>query len=117
MVAGPSVSATYRVTRLRPCATSARRPHTRALGKREPLSSPLSVIVEVFLRQPASVPKWDRLMARPTKWPDLDNYAKTALTGCSSLWTDDAQVVGPLASTCHAVLGSPRWEIEVATHG
>jgi hypothetical protein len=55
---------TYGVTRLRSCWRSVTR-SPRALGEWKPLLGPLSVIVGVFLCLPASIPKRDRLTARP----------------------------------------------------
>jgi len=86
-----------------------------ALGDQEPLSGALRVGVVAYLRQPASIPKRDKLTAMPTRRPDLDNYIKTALDGCSPLWVDDSQVVDLHASKRYTLTGSPRWEIEVAS--
>ena len=84
-----------------------------ALGSAEPFAGPLAVTVVVFLRMPGSVPKRDRLTAVPVKRPDLDNYLKTLLDGCSPLWRDDSQVVDLTARKRYALTGSPRWEIAV----
>ncbi len=84
-----------------------------ALGQAEPFTGPLAFTVVVFLRMPGSVPKRDRLTAMPTKRPDLDNYVKTALDGCSPLWGDDSQVVDLVARKRYALTGSPRWDIAV----
>jgi len=82
-----------------------------ALGDAEPFSGPLSVMVTAWVRQPQSIAKRDRLTAQPTRRPDLDNYCKLALDGCSPLWRDDAQVVELVARKRYALDGSPRWEI------
>ena len=84
-----------------------------ALGGGEPFAGPLAVEVTAYLRQPASVPKRDRLAALPVRRPDLDNLAKTALDGCSPLWVDDAQVVDLTVRKRYGVTGSPRWEIRL----
>ena len=84
-----------------------------ALGDAEPFSGPLAVEVTVYVRQPASVPKSRRLTAQPTRRPDLDNYVKLALDGCSPLWQDDAQVVEMVARKRYAVDSPPRWSITV----
>ena len=84
-----------------------------ALGDEQPFAGPLIVTVTAYLRQPASIPKRDRLTAMPIKRPDADNLGKTALDGCSPLWVDDAQVVDLAVRKRYAVTGSPRWEIEV----
>ena len=78
-----------------------------------PLSGPIRLTATVWLPQPASIPKRDRLTARPARRPDLDNFAKTALDGLSPLWLDDAQVVELLAEKRYAVASPPRWEITV----
>ena len=78
----------------------------------EPVAGPVRLTVTVYLRQPASLPKRDRLTARPTKRPDVDNYAKTALDGlCGVAFLDDAQVVVLVAEKRYAVDSAPRWEI------
>ncbi len=84
-----------------------------ALGDQEPLVGPLAVTVTAWLRMPASIPKRDRLTAMPTRRPDADHFAQTALDGCSPLWADDAQVVDLTVRKRYAVTGSPRWEITV----
>ena len=88
-----------------------------ALGDGEPLVGPLAVTVTAYLRQPASIPKRDRLTALPTRRPDCDNFAKTALDGCSPLWRDDSQVVTLTVAKRYAVAGSPRWDISVEAAG
>jgi Holliday junction resolvase RusA-like endonuclease len=97
-------------------ATWAIREHVAAqLGSDwQPLVGPLRVTVTVWLRQPTSVPKRNRLTARPTRRPDVDNYAKTALDGLSPLWIDDAQVVELVAAKRYAVASAPRWELTVS---
>lgn len=86
---------------------------TEALGDAEPFSGPVAVEVTVYIRQPASIPKRDRLTAMPTRRPDLDNYCKLALDGCSPLWVDDSQVVELVARKRYAVDSPPRWSITV----
>lgn len=87
------------------------------LGKRDPLSGPLSVMVTVYVRPPASIPERDRLMALPTKRPCLDNYAKTALDGRSPLWCDGPEVAGLVAHKRYTVSESPQSGMEVETRG
>ena len=84
-----------------------------ALGQAEPFTGPLAVIVTAYLRQPASIPKRDKLTALPTRRPDCDNFAKTVLDGCSPLWRDDAQAVDLTIRKRYAVTGPPRWDIAV----
>ncbi len=86
---------------------------TSALGGAEPFSGPLAVTITVYVRQPKSIPKRDRLTAMPTRRPDLDNYCKLALDGCSPLWRDDSQVVRLVAMKTYAVGDAPRWQITV----
>ena len=83
------------------------------LGSTEPFAGPLAVEVTAYLRQPASIPKRDKLTALPTRRPDCDNFAKTVLDGCSPLWRDDAQVVDLTIRKRYAVTGPPRWDIAV----
>ena len=78
-----------------------------------PLDGPLRLIVVVYVRVPVSLPKRDRLAARPTRRPDLDNYLKTCLDGLSPLWNDDSQVVEIAARKSYALNSSPRWELSV----
>ena len=84
-----------------------------ALGSAEPFAGPLAVIVTAYLRQPASIPKCRRAVALPVKRPDLDNYVKCLLDGCSPLWGDDSQVVDLVARKRYATDGPPRWVIQV----
>jgi Holliday junction resolvase RusA-like endonuclease len=83
------------------------------MGGQEPLAGPLSVTVTAWVRMPASIPRRDRMTARPVKRPDLDNYVKLAFDGCSPLWGDDSQVVELRAAKRYAVGSSPRWELAV----
>jgi Holliday junction resolvase RusA-like endonuclease len=79
-----------------------------------PLAGPIALRVVVYLRQPAGVPKRDRLTARPTKRPDLDNFAKTVLDALNHVaYLDDAQVVALTAEKRYAIGHAPRWEIAV----
>ena len=84
-----------------------------ALGDGEPFAGPLSVAVTAYLRQPASIPKRDRPTALPTRRPDLDNFVKCLLDGCSPLWRDDSQVVDLTARKRYATDGPARWVIQV----
>ena len=68
-----------------------------------PLGGPVRLTVNVWLPQPASIAKRDRLTARPTHRPDLDNFVKTVLDGLSRLWIDDSQVVELTASKVFTV--------------
>ena len=88
-----------------------------ALGDGEPFAGPVSVEVIAYLRQPASIPKRDRLTALPTRRPDADNFAKTAIDGCSPLWADDAQVVTLTVRKRYAIDGPARWVIVVEELG
>ena len=104
----------YQPARSAQAAWEIRQSARAALGAQEPFSGPLSVTITVYIRQPASIPKRDRLTAQPTRRPDLDNYVKLALDGCSPLWQDDAQVVELVARKRYALDGGlPRWEIRV----
>jgi Holliday junction resolvase RusA-like endonuclease len=84
-----------------------------ALGDVEPLSGALSVTVTAYLRPPASIPKRDRLTALPVRRPDVDNFAKCLLDGCSPLWGDDSQVVDLHAAKRYSLDSPPRWEVVV----
>ena len=84
-----------------------------ALGGRQPFAGPVRLTVTAYVRQPASIPKRDRLTALPMKRPDVDNFAKTVLDGLSVLWRDDAQVTDLNMRKRYAVGSSPRWEIRV----
>ncbi len=87
---------------------------TAALGASwTPLSGPVALAVVIYVPMPASIPKRERLTARPERRPDLDNYLKTAMDGLSPLWHDDAQVVELHAEKRYAVNSAPRWEIAV----
>ncbi len=103
----------YQPTRSAQAQWEIRQQATAALGDQEPFTGPIGVTVAVYVRQPASIPKRDRLTAQPIRRPDLDNYVKLALDGCSPLWADDSQVVELRAAKCYAVGGLPRWEIAV----
>lgn len=103
----------YQPTRSARAQWEIRQAAVAALGDQEPFTGPVSVTVTAYLRQPSSIPKRDRMTALPTRRPDLDNYLKLALDGCSPLWADDAQVVTLQAAKRYAVTGSPRWEIVV----
>lgn len=79
-----------------------------------PLPGPVALHVTVYLRQPASLAKRDRATARPTKRPDIDNFAKTVLDALNGVaFLDDAQVVILLARKEYAQGAPPRWEIAV----
>jgi Holliday junction resolvase RusA-like endonuclease len=78
-----------------------------------PLGGPVALAVVVYVPMPASIPKRERLTARPERRPDIDNYVKTAMDGLSPLWHDDAQVVELHAEKRFAVDQPPRWEIAV----
>ena len=84
-----------------------------ALGDRPRFDGAVVVTVVAFVRMPASIPKRDRLTALPTRRPDADNFAKTALDGCDVLWLDDSQVTDLCIRKRYAVDSSPRWEIRV----
>jgi len=88
-----------------------------AMGDQAPLSGPLSVEIVAWVRMPASIPKRDRLTARPARRPDVDNYVKTVLDGCSPLLQDDAQVTDLTARKRYAIDGPPRWQITVEALG
>jgi Holliday junction resolvase RusA-like endonuclease len=84
-----------------------------------PLAGPIELHVVVYLAQPASLAKRDRLTARPTRRPDLDNFVKVALDALNgAAFTDDAQVVRIVAEKRYAIDSAPRWHIaldQVAT--
>ncbi len=107
----------YQPTRSALAQWAIRQAAIAALGADEPLSGPVNLAVTAYLRQPSSIPKRDRLTALPTRRPDLDNFLKLALDGCSPLWADDSQVVTLQAAKRYAVTGSPRWEIVVEAVG
>lgn len=89
-----------------------------ALGSEQPFTGPVSVAIWIYRKMPASVPLRDRATIRPTKKPDIDNFVKTALDGCSPLWGDDSQVVLLRAEKHYAQAGTdPRWEINVRSLG
>jgi len=88
-----------------------------ALGDRPRFEGAVQLTVVAYVRQPSGIPKRDRLTALPTRRPDTDNYAKTALDGLSVLWLDDAQVTDLCIRKRFAVGSSPRWEIRVEALG
>ena len=85
----------------------------QALGDLPQFTGPVQVTIAVYLRQPGNIPKRDRVRARPTRRPDADNFAKTALDGLSVLWRDDAQVTDLIVRKYYAVDSAPMWEIRV----
>ncbi|MGA9774564.1 MAG: RusA family crossover junction endodeoxyribonuclease [Candidatus Dormiibacterota bacterium] len=82
-----------------------------ALGAGPPFEGAVRLSVAAYLPVPKSLPKRSWGKALPTKRPDVDNFAKTALDGLSPLWGDDSQVVELSACKQYAWQGSPRWEI------
>jgi Holliday junction resolvase RusA-like endonuclease len=76
----------------------------------EPLTGPLRMSVQCFVRMPASVPQYKRATARPIARPDLDQYVKTAPDALNGhAYHDDAQIVE--LSACKTYGLPPRWEI------
>ena len=71
-----------------------------AIGDGKPTTEPLYVMVEVELPVPQSWSKKKQQRAlegiiAPTKRPDVDNLAKSALDACNTIiWHDDCQIVG-----------------------
>ena len=70
----------------------------QVMGDRSPLEGPLSVMMEVVLPIPASWPKKRQAAARaglerPTKRPDVDNFAKMLDAANMVVWQDDGQIV------------------------
>lgn len=84
-----------------------------ALGERAPLLTALTVEIEAVVHPPVSIPKKAIGQILPIKRPDLDNYIKTALDGCSVLWKDDAQVVEIRATKRYGWNESPHWRITI----
>ena len=71
-----------------------------AIGDGKPRTEPLYVMVEVELPVPQSWSQKKQTRAlqgiiAPTKRPDVDNLAKSALDACNTIiWHDDCQIVG-----------------------
>lgn len=70
----------------------------QAMGDRPPLEGPLHVSMEVVLPIAQSWPKKRQAAAlagaeRPTKRPDLDNFAKVLDAANMVVWLDDGQIV------------------------
>lgn len=70
----------------------------QVMGDRPPLEGPLSVNMDVVLPISVSWPKKRQAAAlagteRPTKRPDLDNFAKTLDAANMVVWQDDGQIV------------------------
>lgn len=70
----------------------------QAMGDRPPLEGPLVVHMEVVLPIAQSWPKKRQAAARagaerPTKRPDLDNFAKVLDAANMVVWQDDGQIV------------------------
>ncbi|MGH7667435.1 MAG: RusA family crossover junction endodeoxyribonuclease [Candidatus Dormibacteria bacterium] len=84
-----------------------------ALGDQEPFSGPVRLTVTAHVPVPKSLPKRLRGIAQPTRRPDLDNYIKLLLDGCSPLWSDDSQVVDLRAVKAYAWDRQPQWSITV----
>ena len=68
------------------------------MGDRPLLEGPLSVEIEIRMSIPMSKPKkWQEAALRgdirPTKKPDLDNFAKVADAFNLIVWQDDSQIV------------------------
>lgn len=82
-----------------------------ALSAEPPFEGAVRLSVAAYVPVPKSLPKRALGKAQPTKRPDVDNFAKTALDGCSPLWGDDSQVVELTICKRYAWQGSPRWEI------
>ena len=69
-----------------------------AMGDMPPLDGPLEVDMTVKVPIPASWPKKRQAAARsgaerPTKKPDLDNFAKTLDAANMVVWVDDSQII------------------------
>ncbi len=70
-----------------------------AMGKQEPLETPVTVCIYIRLPIPASYSKVRKKACldgfeKPTKKPDLDNTAKSILDGMNGIvYVDDAQIV------------------------
>ena len=88
----------------------------RRVGRLHSADGPIALAVVVHVPMPASIPKRERMTARPVRRPDLDEAVKTAMDGLSPLWDDDAQVVELHAEKRFAVNQAPRWEIAVEGH-
>jgi Holliday junction resolvase RusA-like endonuclease len=74
----------------------------------EPLLGPIRLTVTALIPMPLSIPKKRRMIALPTKRPDLDNYIKQvedALIGYA--FKDDAQIVSIMARKRYAPDGEP----------
>ena len=91
-----------------------------AMGDREPLAGPLSVVVEFRLPMPKSRPQAvrDRGSAHSSKHPDIDKLLRSTFDGLTAggAWGDDAQVSLVVASKLE-VTGWTGAEITIATVG
>ncbi|MNX60583.1 Endodeoxyribonuclease RusA [compost metagenome] len=90
---------------------------SHALGDRDPLDCPLTVIVTVRMTPAASssAKKRAAMLAgemAPTKLPDLDNVVKAVLDGCNKVaFRDDALVVSLIARKQYAA--TPGVDVEI----
>lgn len=90
---------------------------SRALGGREPLDCPLTVVVTVRMTPAASSSAKKRAAMlsgaiAPTKLPDLDNVVKAVLDGCNKVaFRDDALVVSLIARKQYAA--TPGVDVEI----
>lgn len=87
-----------------------------AMGDRPLFDGPLSVELRVFMSVAVSKPKKFQAAAlagsiRPTKKPDLDNFAKILDALNLVVWADDAQIVEMQISKFYS--NAPRMEIRV----
>ena len=76
----------------------------------QPFSGPVTALIDIFVRMPTSLPKKAREGARPTKKPDVDNFAKTVLDAAEGIvYLRDSQVVMLRAEKHYAPFGTPPY--------
>lgn len=88
----------------------------QVMGDRPLLEGPLSVDLKVYMAVAVSRPKKWRAAAlageeRPTKKPDLDNFAKILDALNLIVWVDDSQIVEMTISKHYS--DAPRMEVLV----
>ena len=110
--------ATYTPDKTRKYEEEVRKVATTAMKGQEPLETPLNVYIYIRLPIPQSYSK-KRTEAclegleRPTKKPDLDNYAKAIMDSLNGIvYADDSQVVELHVTKVYAT--TPAVEIAVS---
>lgn len=90
-----------------PWREDVRQAAVRALSGEPPLTGPVRVELDFFLRRPTSAPKWRKL---PSVRPDIDKLVRSTLDALKSagLYEDDSQVCDLLTSKRYGLLMGAR---------